>query len=280
MKILGLLSLAVCQVLATVQIPESVFNGYFSDTGDAIVIATPLVNSNMPISANITFVSRAIGNTTIADTFSLSAGGVDIGTVTRSLIVHSSQINPLFGEGQGMPFLEMRYEIELTEVAAPEGMNYMVVGDPAIDSKNPRVYSVEFMFKNVNTSSSVSEIYSEDNEVIWRVFPSTSFYPSKSSMETGGLIDRNTPFYLTIYPLTHKNTIEIVFYAHLRPGGSLIPNVWTNLVIQPNMAMADIVPGENNDEAEEEEEEEEEPAPEALFSAPSSEPVSQAIYSA
>ncbi|KAI5173098.1 hypothetical protein NEFER03_2076 [Nematocida sp. LUAm3] len=262
MKLLSIIALVASQVMAVTIIPEDVFNVSFSVGPAAIVAVAPPTSTTpgnvTPVLANVTFVGRTVSNTTITDSYIVSSavdGEIGTATLTKSLNSGFSGVGGGFG---GFPYLEIRAVVDLSG-SAPTGMEYQTILDGSLV-----VQSILFVWLDVNPESNVSEIYSEDTGITWRVFPGPMFMPATTDMEFGGVLDRHRPMYHRMFPAP-SSIVEITFIGIIPPGSNLINPYDPIIIIGPTLPAtlnsAPAANGENlvdNDEDDEDEEDDEE----------------------
>ncbi|KAI5186944.1 hypothetical protein NEHOM01_1810 [Nematocida homosporus] len=261
MKLLSIVAMIASQVMAVSYIPESVFDMHFSEAPGAIAIevnpATTNTTNSTPIIANLTFVSRTTGDTSIVDNYTISSGSEDLGVATRTLTAHTG-FSGAGGLMLGTPYLECRFEIILDSGAEPPaGMEYLTIGDA---KKAPYLLtSIQLDWLNVAPSSSVDEIISNDNGLAWRVFPGVMFFPAETRMDVGGIFETDNLLRHRIYVLPNPKA-EIIFYATIPCGSGLISPYDPEIVIQPSTPGSSDNGDDTNggdDEGDDEEEEEE-----------------------
>lgn len=262
MKLVAMIAIIASPVLAVNYIKESIFSPEFSLLPGAIIVESGPMGNTTEQQGNVTFVSRTVTNTEIVDTFEVMAGGDTVGNATRTISTHAD----LAGMG-GTPYLEAKFEVMLAP-PAPAGMEYLTSTSP----DDLKIKSLQLVFTDASADSNVSEVYTSETGLVWKIIPGPRYLPSFSRMEQGGIIDSPTSrFILTLLPFS-ATKLEIAMYARIPVGSGLINLYDPEIYILPATEPEEPVDPEDPEDPEEPEDPEdpENPAEEepAAFYAP------------
>ncbi|KAI5190564.1 hypothetical protein NEMIN01_1102 [Nematocida minor] len=264
MKFITLIAMIASQVLAVNYIQESLFGGQFSLAPQAIVLESGPAGNMTVQYGNMTFTGRTVSNTEIVDKYAVESKGKSIGTALRTLSAHPALMGMPMGSG---PYLETKFEINLEEEEALEGMDFQT----SSNADSLKIRSFQLVFDDASSESNVSEVYTNQTGLIWKILPGPLINPSYSRMEQGGLID--TPFsrfMLNVFPFPATKA-ELKAYAVI-PNGSGLINIYDPEIVIVAATETTAAPEEEgeeeeegNDDEDEEDDDEEEEEPEQFL---------------